>query len=102
MGNAYRRDHMPTQDFLHEGMCVREGVLVFEIGKAVESNYGVELYLRSFLYFRVQRHGQKERRGRRNGLAEFNLKLDHGMGRYLLGDTPCQHRLPTISVPKVE
>ena len=60
MGNAYRRDHMPTQDFLHEGMCVREGVLVFEIGKAVESNYGVELYLRSFLYFRVRCHGDDE------------------------------------------
>ena len=93
-------DGIPSQHFRDERLHIRKAISVTDSGQSIRSNDSVNLKLRSLLYIRVQRHGQKERRSCRNSLA--GSRSDHDMGHYLSRDTPCRLRLPTISITKEE
>jgi len=71
-----RDDSIPTENLLHKGVNVREGVPVREGGKAIRTNYDINFSLSLLLHTRETGHSQEKCIDRRHCLREqVSVKL---------------------------
>lgn len=74
--HTQRRDGLPAEGLLHDGLDVRQRSAVREGGETLAANDAIELCLCALLGIRVQKHREEKELYRRDSLSRAQFSLE--------------------------